>query len=80
MRMMLALVAGLKAADAHDARSRGVASLARRLLMAADAHDGVAGLKAAQCAPPHPHQHGPHPRAGRTLRMLRLRHEVLMVC
>ena len=33
MGMLLAVVAGLKAADAHDARSRGVASLARRLLM-----------------------------------------------
>ena len=33
MRMMLAFVAGLKAADTHDARSRGVASCARGLLM-----------------------------------------------
>ena len=36
MRMMLAFVAGLKAADAHEARTRGVASLC---LKAADAHD-----------------------------------------
>ena len=36
MRMLLAFVAGLKAADAHDARSRGAASLCPK---AADAHD-----------------------------------------
>ena len=36
MHMLLAFVAGLKAADAHDAFSRGAASLCPK---AADAHD-----------------------------------------